>query len=427
MPPTSTVTVLEPSLRPCPYLANLDPATPENVADPFPWLKRARETCPVFYIASQDLWCVTRYHDALDVLRDPITFSSLHAHDLRVPMPREIAAEVGNDYVWPLTSQLSVIDPPQHTRLRKLIQPEFTPKRIGRFEPELRDIAETLIDGFADAGSIDLVSTFTRRLPALFIAKVIGSPLDEADQFHQWVPHLFQLTGRTQLPDDESLEAWRNVIAWERYTRTFVERRRAGLGDDLTSDLIRAGADDGVPALTDQEILANVIGFIGAGADNSSTLIAQTLYLLLTHEDQWAMVKEDPSLLQQAIEETMRFRGPATSVRRRTTKEIDLGGIHLSEGVDVWVHLLSANRDEAVFPDPERFDILRKNVNKHLAWGIWTHFCVGAPLARLEARVALEALIARFPRLRLAPGQDRLDSLVNIDQPGITSLRLELE
>jgi len=409
----------------CPVLHGYDPVDPATVENPFPWLAKARESCPVFYVPAFDFFCVSRYEDVLEVLRQPIVYSNLHAHDIRVPAPPDIVEDIGEDYVFPLTNQLNVVDPPQHTRMRKLIQPTFTPKMVSRYEPALREISDRLVDEFAEAGRADFATQYARRLPALFIASVIGAPLEDAERFHRWIPHFFMLTGNAGLPEEQARESWKNVVEFDRYTKAFVEGRRADPRDDLTSDLIAARTDDGEPALTDQEITANTIGFIGAGSDNSATLMTQMMYQLLRHPDQWDAVKADRTLIVKAIDETMRFRGPLLALKRTTTEETVLGGITLPKGSDVMIHLASANRDETVFPEPDRFDIHRESDRKNVAWGLWTHFCVGAPLAKLEAQVALEALIDRLPGVRLAEDQGDPDYSINFVQPMIESLKLE--
>jgi cytochrome P450 len=385
----------------------------------------ARRNAPVFYAPRHDLWFVTKYADVLEVLREPILYSSLRAHDTRVPMPDEISAQVGDDYYFPMDGQLSATDPPQHTRLRKLVQPAFKPSLVNRYKPRLRAIADELVDTFDKRGEVDFVSAFARRLPALFIATVIGSPVDEADQFHRWVPHFFALTGNSELDPAQSLESWSNVLAWQKYAEAFVEMRRRCPSDDLTSDLINARSDDGSPALTDQEITVNTLGFIGAGSDNSATLMTQVLHLLLTHPDQWQLVVEDPEQwLPAAIEESMRYRPPALTSKRTASSDAELGGVAIPAGSNLMLHLGSANRDPSVFPEPNKFDITRRSDSKNLGWGLWTHFCVGAPLAKLEVQVALETVIDRLVGVRLADPSATLDYHGNFVQPAIGGLAI---
>jgi cytochrome P450 len=407
----------------CPHLATYDPVAPEHVANPYPFFAEARKQCPVFYIPKEDMWCVTRHADILDVLRDTSTYTSVGSSDMRVELPRSVADEVGDDYAWPLDSQLSIIDPPEHTRIRKLIQPAFTPKALSRFEARVTEIVHGLIDEFIDDGEVELVEAFTRPIPALVITAVIGAAPEHARDLQRWVPSIFQLIGAADLTPSEAAQAWRDVVDLDKFTREFIAERRAQPQDDLTSDLIRARADDGDALLTDQEILGNTLGFIGAGADTTSVLLANTVFLLLQHRDQFEAVLADQSLIPKALEECLRYRSPAVSVVRRTTRRVVLGGVTLPEGADLWVHVASGNRDEEVFGEPDRFDVHRGD-GAHLAFGLWTHFCIGAPLARMEARIALEALFSRIPELSLASGQDQLEYSRNMQIPDVHALRL---
>ncbi|HEY5332230.1 MAG TPA: cytochrome P450, partial [Solirubrobacterales bacterium] len=363
--------------------------------------------------------------DALTVLRDTESYSNLRAHELRVEMPDQIRAEVGADYRFPLISQLDVLDPPQHTRIRKLIQPTWTPKAIEARAPEVREIAEGLIDDFVDSGRTDFMKNFAAPLPPMVMAKLLGAPLEDAQRFMGWLPSFFMLSGNARLPEKESIEAWHNVIAFDNYTRELIEDHRANPKDDLTTSLIDARSDDGSPALNDEEIMGNMIGFIGAGSHTSSILLVHTLHLLLKHPDQWERVKADRSLAKKAVEEALRHSGAVVSTKRTTTKEVTLNGVTIPEGQHIWVNLVSANRDDEVFENPDVFDIDRTDVGQHLGFGKWTHFCIGSPLARLEGRIGLECVIDRLPDLRIAADQGPLEYSLNMVIPEVHTMEVE--
>lgn len=409
----------------CPVFHGYDPVSREAVTDPEPWMSRARKENPVFFMPEHDLWAVTRHADVLTVLKDTETFSSLRAHDIRVEMPAAIREEVGDDYLFPLISQLAVIDPPQHTRIRKLIQPAWTPRAIEGYGSDIRAIADDLIDRFVASGRTDLMASYARPIPPLVIAKIMGAPPEMAPKFTEWIPSFFMLSGRASLPEEETLKAWGNVLAFERYVRQLIADHRAEPQEDLTTELINARGEDGEPALSDQEIMGNILGFIGAGSDTSAMLIAHTLYLLLKHPEQWERVKEDRDLLKKAVEETMRFRGSTVSVKRTTTREVTLSGVTIPADADIWVNLASANFDAEVFENPDEFNIDRPEVGQHLGFGKWTHFCLGSPLARVEARIALERLIDRLPDIRIAHDQGPLEYSLNMIIPGIEGLEIE--
>jgi cytochrome P450 len=340
-------------------------------------------------------------------------------------MPPVIREEAGDDYVFPLTSQLAITDPPQHTRIRKLIQPAWTPRALEAFEPDIRKIADGLLDQFVADGRADIKNAFASPIPPLVIARLVGAPPEMAQQFMKWIPSFFMLSGTSSLPEEESIAAWQDVLAVERYTRKLIAEHRAEPRDDLTTEMIEARGEDGEPALTDQEIMGNLLGFIGAGSDTTALLIAHTLYFLLQRPDDWERVKSDPVMLKKAIEETLRFKGSTVSIKRTTTRPTTLAGVEIPEGAHLWVNLSAADRDEKVFERPDEFDIDRSDVAAHLGLGKWTHFCLGGPLARIETRIALECVIERLPDLRLAPDQGPLEYSLNMVIPEIERLEVE--
>jgi cytochrome P450 len=400
----------------CPFVKGFDPLIPEQVANPWPYLEEARGAAPVFYMADYDQWCVTRYEDVLAIYNDPITFSNEGAHDMRVAIPAALGDEVPADYTFPLKGQLNTVDPPQHTRIRKLMQKAFTARHAAEREPEIRELCHQFIDAFVGAGETDLAYTYATPLPITVISRILGVPAASTGGFQDWAEDFFRLTGATDIPDEESIPRWRRIYQWDKFIREFVGSRRAQPQADLVSDLIRAQSDDG-PSLSDAELLANILGIVAAGADTTKVWITHIVYLLLNHRERWEQVSADRSLIPRAVEEAMRLMGPVRGLRRRTTAPVTLGGVDLPVGATIYMHVGSANRDGSMFVNPEKFDLQRTNTSKHLGFGIWTHFCLGAPLARLEARVALETLIDRLPTLRLAEGQGRLKYTDNMVLP----------
>jgi cytochrome P450 len=409
----------------CPHFDSFDPLDHEMVLNPYRELKKARTEVPVFYMPAYDQWCVTRHADVLDVYRDPIAYSNASNWEFLVEIPDSLKHRVDDDWVFPLVlGQLNAIDPPQHTRIRKLMQGGFTPKRINERAGLIEEIAQRLIDELPEDGETDLVSSFSSPLPVTVVSGILGMPLNTAEVWRTWSDDWFALTGATNLPEKEAVERWSRLLDFDQLLSEFVEERRRNPQDDLASDIIHAKSDDGSPSMSDGEALANIVGVVLAGADTTTILITHLVYMLLNHPTEMERVRENRDLIPKAIEETMRLMGPVRGVNRTTTTDAELGGVKIPRGSKLYVHLGSTGRDETVFSDPDEFSLERDNTNKHLGFGIWAHFCIGAPLAKLEARIALEALLDRLPDLRLAEAEEQLDYIDNMILPSVRSMRV---
>ena len=294
---------------------------------------------------------------------------------------------------------------------------------MGQREGEIRDIANALIDKFIGQGRTDLVKSYANPVPIRVIAMILGFPPDAAAKFRGWTDDFFQLVGRPDLSHQQVVTFWTGLLESERYIRDFVKERRQAPANDLVSDLIVSVSDDGTPSLTDDEIVANTVQFIAAGTDTTAILITHMVYLLLRDRHRWEEVRADRSLIDAAVEETLRYRGPVRGLNRVVTRDCELGGVKLPKGARLYFMPASANRDETQFEHADRFDMHRPNKSAHLAFSALTHFCIGAPLARLEARVALECLMDRIPDLHM-PQQD-LQYVPNFVTP--TPLTLQVE
>lgn len=389
----------------CPHFdpATFDPLGPGNIADPFDELAAAREECPVFYMPSYDMWCVTRYEDVKAVFSDPHTYSS--ANMVRVwPVPEETRPFLPDGH--PMEGAPVTTDPPRHTQIRRLVQKAFTPKLVAEREPSIRAACERLLDKFADLGATDLVPAFTAEIPPWVVTQLLGVPDKDTMTFRQWALDAHHLAfAPPTLSEEGVLALSRKLVPFDAYISELIEDRRKSPREDLTSYLVHAESDEGDPSLTPKELKGVIVSMVTAGSDTTSTLIGHGVYLMLRERELWDQVRADRSLLPTLIEEAMRLHSPARAMRRTATKTTTIGGVEIPAGATLHLHLAAANRDEHKFPEPDDVDVHRANAHRHMGFGYGAHFCLGAVLARLEARVALETLMDRLPTLRLAPGQ----------------------
>jgi cytochrome P450 len=387
---------------------------PELAGDPWPWLDRALEECPVFYMPDVGQWCVTRYEDVLTVLRDTETFSSRNviptAH-LAEDLAPEFGGAVGD-------RPLVTLDPPQHTRLRKPAQRAFTPKMIAARTDRVRAICDELIDAFAANGRCDLVTQLADHLPVRAIVDLVGAPQERSAQFFQWaIDRVTLLRGAPALSLDDRAALAARAESFTAWLVDFVERRRAAPEDDLTSALLAA-------ELSTHDVVSLLSTILSAGSSTTTNFIPVAVRELLRHPQVLAEVRDDRSLVDNVVEEALRLRNSVRGVNRLVTRDTVLGGIELSAGAELYVHYGAPQRDPRVFSDPDRFDIHRPELRRHFAFGRWTHMCLGAPLARLETKVVIEQLLDRLPGVRLVAGQ-REEWEPHVLTPRLKHLRIE--
>jgi cytochrome P450 len=352
------------------------------VPDPYSVYRRLRHEAPVTCVQSimGVSYLVTRYDDALAVLKQPALFSSrANAKGINLVFGRTILEMEGKE----------------HVRHRNIISPFFTGRALrGPLPKVVTGIAHRLIDDFAAAGRADLVAQFAFTYPLRVMAHIIGIPIGDFDEFHRKALDLISVGDHPQ----RGLAASQWIAD---YLRPILAERKAHPTEDLLGRLARAEVEG--HHLTDEEVISFLRLLLPAGAETTYRLLGSTLYALLTHPEVLAAVRAERAALDLAIEETLRWESPVQYVTRETTGPATLGGVELPVGAMLSVALGSANRDERHYDDPDRFDLHRSN-DDHLAFGFGPHFCAGSHLARLEARIALEALLERLPDLRLDPG-----------------------
>jgi cytochrome P450 len=369
------------------------------------------------------MWVVTRYDDVSFIYANPGIFSSASVLSPRTDIPTSIVAEFGG---WspPIAQMLVMTDAPQHTRLRQLMMKAFTPARVSQFEPWIVNIENALMDGFIEGKKGDFVGLFTSRVPTDAIGRILGVPSEDARMFATWVGDLNNLAGTFDLDEQTMIACWRGVRDFENYAMQLIADRRKAPREDVVSYFIDAKSEDGSPALSDTELLHNVLNVAAAGSETSGVLLAVMIYLLLIHPDQWDEIKRNSALIPGAIEESLRFGGVVRGLIRRTTQDVTLGGQQIREGDFVYFSLASANRDHSVFLDGDTFNIYRQNARRHLGLGGGIHNCLGASLARLEAKIGIKCLIERMPNLALAEDHKGLEYRANIMIPPIKSLEV---
>jgi cytochrome P450 len=380
-------------------LAAWDPTARGERADPYPTYARARREAPVFYNEFLRAWVVTRYDDVLAVLRDVRTFTSRYVLDSG-GVPPELADRLPHGYPWSCPG-IGNQDPPAHTPVRRLANEGFKPQALAAREPEIQAIADELIDRFP-AGRVEFVSAFANPLPVHVLCRLLEIPDERVPDIFRWSDEMLPLVSNPGLSREERLARSEGMAEFSDFLGELVDERRAAPGTDVLSRLIHGAGADGAPLLDRASLVAVCAQLITAGIDTVARLLGLMLLRLLEQPGRLAAVRAQPALAAAAVEETLRHSTSNLGLPRRTTRAVTLGGAEIPAGADLVLMFASANRDDARFADPDSFDPGRDDVDRHLAFGKYTHFCLGAPLARLEARIALERLVARLPNLRRA-------------------------
>ncbi len=368
--------------------------------DPRPFYARARREEPVFWSESLGLWVVTRYDDVSAVAKDAARFSSLDSITPSVaPPPPELLAELVKGF--PLLPSLVTSDRPAHTHQRALVTKALSLRRLAAFEPILRSLAEGLVDRFAAKGRVELVDAFAIALPGNFIVDLLGLPREHLAQVNRWTTDSAEVFAGHK-PLAQLVEHTRGFVAYQHYLAAAIEDRRKSPRDDALSDIV-SGAAALDPPLGMPELINMLLQVIFAGYETTAGLIAASALELARDGALFTAARRNPSIIPPIIEEVLRVASPIHAMYRTANEDVELGGARIRKGDRLQIAYISANHDEQRFEEPLRFDIHRTTA--HLAFGQGIHFCIGAPLARLEGRIALEVLTQRLPNLRLVPDQ----------------------
>jgi cytochrome P450 len=379
-----------------------DPLGAAALADPYPEFAQFVERRPVFWSDELQYWVVSRYADVRRVLREHETFSAANALAPITP-PCPAAGRALADGGFRSIPTLTNVDPPAHTRTRRIAQAAFSPRRVAQMEPFVRQLVRRCIDERLHDRAAEMVSALTWELPALVVFEILGVPAADVPVVKQGSADRLQfMFGRAA--EAEQVDIATGMAAFWRYCEALAEDRRAAPRPDFTSDLVHTPDDSGVP-LTQQEVATILFGLLLAGHETSTNLLGNALRRLLEDRRRWLELVDDPAAIPGAVEEVLRFDSSVIHWRRRTKSSAVLSGVELPAGADVLACIGAANRDPDVFEHPDVFDLRRPNAREHLSFGSGPHLCLGAALARLEARVVLEELAAALPGLRLRPEQ----------------------
>lgn len=394
-------------------IANL--MRPDVRVNPYPFYARIRAADPIYRDEDMRVWVVTRHSAIATILREP-QFSAA-----RMNADPEALEQMGIGGLLPLfqfiSKQMLFTDPPDHTRLRRLVNKAFTPRVIEAMRGHIQQIVDELFDAVATGGELDVIRDLAYPLPTIVIAEMLGVPPADRDQFKKWSDDFAVFLGEFQPSPEQMMAALRSIHEMSEYFRGAVAELRRNPRDNLLGAM--AAAEEQGDRLTEEELLSNALLLLAAGHETTTNLIGNGVLALLQHPDQLELLRDNPSLIEGAIEEILRYESPVQITSRIVRQDQEFEGRQLWHNQFLMVILGAGNRDPEQFADPDRFDISRKD-NRHLAFGMGPHFCLGAPLARLEGQIAIGTLLRRFPTLRLTA--DRLEWLATPTFRGLRRL-----
>jgi hypothetical protein len=385
---------------------------PEVLANPYPLYARLRTEAPVYWDPYLHAWVVTRYADVITVLH--------HFSANRTPTPEQLAA-IGLAEMAPVAQvmvrQMLFMDAPDHTRLRGLASTAFTPARVEGLRSHIREILDNLLEPLLVAGRMDVIADLAAPLPAIVTAEMMGLPTADANQLKDWSADFAEVLGNFQHNPDRASRTLKCVEEMTGYFRDAIQSQRDQPRDGLINALLTAELDG--DRLTEEEIVANCIVTMVGGQETTTNLIGNGMLTLLRHPEELEKLRNDLALIPSAVEELLRFESPSQHTARICPEDTELGGKMIRKGQAVIAVMGAANRDPERFPEPDRLDLGRTD-NRHLAFGWASHFCFGAPLARIEGQLAFEAIAGRMTNLKLET--DLLSWRDNLGLRGLTSL-----
>ncbi len=369
---------------------------PRYAANPYPLYQQLRRQGAVFWDEVLGNWVITGYSEVLSVLRD----AHMSAARFEVTtdwIPAEWLAMM-EPPIRALTRQMLFLDPPDHSRLRGLVAKAFTPRVVEAMRVRIQQLVDELLDVLLARGQSNLIEDFAYPLPAIVIAEMLGVPPEDREQFVVWTGNFGAILEGRELTMEEIIQAFVGVNQFMQYFREIIAQRRTQPKPDLLQAMI--SAEEGGDVLSEEELLGNCVLLLAAGHGTTTHLIGNGMMALLQHPQQYQLLKEHPEIISSAVQELLRYDGPVQATSRRAKEDVVLGGKQIQAGQNVLVSLGSANHDPAQFADSDQLHLQRLE-NRHLSFGQGIHFCLGAPLARLEAEIAFNTLLRRLPQPHL--------------------------
>jgi pimeloyl-[acyl-carrier protein] synthase len=385
---------------------------PEILANPYPLYHKLRSEDPVHWDRFLHTWVVTRYPDVLNVLH---SFSAD-----RTPTPEQLT-KMGlsglNSIAQVMVKQMLFMDAPAHTRLRGLASVAFTPQRVRMLRAHIQEIADHLLDRVQTRGHMDIIADFAAPMPAIVTAEMLGVPTEDHSDLKEWSADFAEMLGNFQHNPDRIPRVLESTNNLTNYFQDAIDKMREHPREGLIHSFMTAEMDG--DRLSEEEIIANCVVTMVGGQETTTNLIGNGLLTLMRNPKQLAQLRDDPTLIPSAVEELLRFESPSQHTGRIAREDVEIGGKQIRKGHAVMAIMAAANRDPQRFPQPDQL-ILDRSDNKHLAFGWSSHFCFGAPLARMEGQIAFETILRRLPKLEIAPGP--LTWRTNSGLRGLTAL-----
>jgi len=404
--------------------ADFDFFDPQVIESPYEFYRVLRQQAPVYQLPGTNIFMLSRWEDIRKAAKDTATFSNDFIHLLKGPEPCPAAAEIYADGLEPVDTLLTM-DPPGHKIYRSLINKVFSAKRVEKMRPYMEQIADELIDEIIDRGECEFVHDFATPLPVYVIADQLGVPRKDLRKIKAWSDAFASRLGGMASPEEE-VENAKLILEYQQYMLGIIRDRRANPQDDMISDLVNTTLSED-RLMTEPELVSMIEQLLVAGNETTTASLTGGLLSLIQLSDQMQALLDDPSMIDNAVEEILRLESPSAGLWRVVTKDTEIQGVSIPKDSLLMLRYASGNRDERVFEQPEQMDVCRKNADDHIAFGYGTHFCPGAFLGRKEMQVAYTKLLQRLTNIQLAEGKNDLTHWPNVVLRGLKELHITFD